>query len=73
KAERSERAREKKRTKKTTDGWPVHSLHSLFTELATRCRNTCRAGQGKTLLRFQQLTETTPFQTHLFELLEIKP
>ena len=73
KAEPSERARQKKGTKKTTDGWPVHSLHSLLTELATRCRNTCRAGQGKTLLRFQQVTEATPFQAHIFELLEIKP
>lgn len=73
KAEPSERAREKKRVKKTADGWPVHSLHSLLAELATRCRNTCRAGQGKTLLRFEQLTEPTPFQRHVFELLELKP
>ena len=72
KAEPSERAREKKRTKKTADGWPVHSLHSLLAELATRCKNTCRTGEGKTLIRFEQLTEPTPFQRHVFELLELK-
>lgn len=73
KAEPSERARDKKRTKKTPSGWPVHSLRTLLTDLATRCRNTCRTGQGNTLLRFEQLTEPTPFQAHVFELLELKP
>ena len=73
KAEASESARAKKRTKKTTDGWPVHSLASLLTELATRCKNTCRAGEGKTEIRFNQLTELTPFQAHVFDLLGIRP
>ena len=69
KAEPSESAREKKRTKKTTEGWPVHSLSTLLTDLATRCKNTCRAGEGKTAIRFEQLTEVTPFQEHVFGLL----
>lgn len=73
KAEPSESAREKKRTKKTADGWPVHSLHTLLNELATRCKNTCRTGEGKTQLRFELLTEATPFQTHIFGLLERGP
>jgi len=73
KAEPSERARAKKRTKKTPDGWPLHSLGTLLTELATRCKNTCRAGEGKTAIRFDQLTELTPFQMHVFGLLGIKP
>ena len=73
KAEPSESVRAKKRTKKTPDGWPVHSLRTLLNELGTRCRNTCRTGQGKTLLRFEMLTEPTPFQAHVFELLGIKP
>jgi transposase len=70
KAEPSASARAKKRTKKTTDGWPVHSLHTLMTELSTRCRNTCRSGEGKTAIHFEQLTEATPFQEHVFNLLD---
>ena len=73
KAEPSQSARAKKRTKTTVDGWPVHSLDSLLTDLATRCKNTCRTGEGKTEIHFDQLTELTPFQAHVFELLGIKP
>ena len=72
-AEASEAAREKKRTKTTGEGWPVHSLRTLLEELGTRCRNTCRTGEGKTEIRFEQLTEATPFQKHVFNLLKIKP
>ena len=73
KAKPSESARAKKRTKETSDGWPVHSLHTIFEELGTRCKNKCRAGEGKASVRFEQLTEVTPFQQHVFGLLELKP
>ena len=73
KAEASENVRQKKRTKKTDDGWPVHSLRTLLNELGTRCKNTCRAGEGKTVIRFKQLTELNPFQQHVFDLLKVKP
>ena len=73
KAEASQSVREKKRAKKTIDGWPVHSLTTLLSELGTRCKNTCRAGEGKQSLRFEQLTETSPFQQHVFDLLQLKP
>ena len=73
KAEPSQSAREKKRRKQTDDGWPVHSLTTLLSELGTRCKNTCRAGEGKNTLHFQQLTEATPFQQHIFGLLGLKP
>ncbi|MCK5805580.1 MAG: IS1634 family transposase [Lentisphaeria bacterium] len=72
KAEASEDVRQKKGTKKTADGWPVHSLRTLLNDLGTRCKNTCRAGKGKQALRFEQLTETSPFQQHVFDLLELK-
>jgi transposase len=71
KAEPSQSVKVKKRTKTTTDGWPVHSLGSLLNDLATRCRNTCRSGDGTATIRFDQLTEPTPFQRHVFELLKI--
>ena len=73
KAEPSQSARDKKRGKQTGDGWPVHSLRTLLSELGTRCKNTCRAGEGKNTLHFQQLTEATPFQQQVFGLLGLKP
>ena len=73
KAAPSESARRKKRTKKTDDGWPVHSLRTLLCEMGTRCKNTCRAGEGKNAIHFEQLTELSAFQRHVFELLEVKP
>ncbi len=72
-AEPSPGVKEKKRTKKTGAGWPVHSLRTLLNEMATRTRNTCRAGEGRNALRFEQITETTPFQQHVFDLLDIRP
>ena len=73
KAEPSQSARAKKRTNTTDDGWPVHSLRTLLSELGTRCKNTCRAGDGQNVLRFEQLTETSPFQQHVFSLLGLTP
>jgi len=71
KAEPSQTAKAKKLTKETPEGWPVHSFDTLLRNLATRCRNTCRTGEGKTMIQFDQLTELTPFQTHVFKLLEL--
>ena len=62
-AEPSASARAKKGTKTTDDGWPVQSLRTLLSALGTRCKNTCRAGTGKNVLRFEQLTESSPFPT----------
>ena len=73
KAQSSQSAKAKKRTKTTPEGWPVHSLDSLLKDLATRCRNTCRTGDGNATIRFDQLTELTPFQAHVFDLLGIDP
>lgn len=73
KAEPSEGARKKKHTKTTPNRWPVHSLRTLLAELGTRCKNICRTGEGKNAIRFEQLTQPTPFQEHIFGLLELKP
>jgi hypothetical protein len=72
KAAPSQSAREKKAAKKTDDGWPVHSVRTILTELGTRCKNTCRTGEGKNVIRFEQLTEASPFHQHVLGLLEIK-
>ena len=73
KAKPSQSARAKKRSKTTPDGWPVHSFSSLLTDLATRCKNRCRTGEAKTEIHFEQVTEATPFQEHVVNLLGIKP
>jgi len=72
KAQPSQTAKQKKRTKHTVDGWPVHSFQSLMDELATRCKNTCRVGEGKEVMHFTTLTEPTDFQRHVLDLLELK-
>ena len=73
KAEPSTTVKAKKAAKQTVDGWPVHSYQSLMRELATRCKNQCRAGNGKTAAHFTTLTEPTDFQRHVFALLGVKP
>lgn len=72
KAEPSASLQKKKCEKTTPEGWPVHSFATLLADLSTRCRSTCRTGQNKTTLRFDQLTEPTAFQKHVFTLLGIK-
>lgn len=73
KAQPSETALEKKRTKTTADGWQVHSFATVLAEMGTRCRNACRSGEGKNAIRFGQITEPTPYQQHIFKLLGLKP
>lgn len=41
-AKRSDKADEKRRTKRLEDGSPVHSLRTLFDDLSTIVRNLCR-------------------------------
>ncbi len=72
KAQPSQTVQRKKQTKQTPDGWPVHSFQTLMNELTTRCKNTCRIGQGKDAARFTTLTEPTDFQRHVFSLLGLR-
>ncbi|HUW61054.1 MAG TPA: IS1634 family transposase [Candidatus Bathyarchaeia archaeon] len=72
KAQPGEAVQQKKRTKQTSGGRPVHSLQTLMDELATRCKNTCRVGEDKTSAQFTTVTELTPFQRHVFGLLGLK-
>ena len=56
KAHPSQSVRRKKQEKTDPNGWPIQDFASLLDNLATRCRNTCRTGEGRTVLRFEQLT-----------------
>ena len=72
-AQPSPSAKEKKASRKTPDGFPVHSLSSLLKEMATRCKNWCRFGKAADTPPITQLTEPTPFQEKVYELLEAYP
>lgn len=65
----SENAKQKKRDKTTSEGWPLHSFRSLIGHMATRCRNLCSSGAGKTRLQFNRETDPTPLQKHVSKLL----
>ena len=73
KAAPSDGVKKKKASGITADGWPVHSFQTLMKYLGTRCRNTCRAVNDKHHATFYQLTEPTPLQAHVFQLLGLKP
>ena len=63
----------KRNARHTGDGWPVHSLHTLLQELGTRNKNICRVNaqedKGAFPFHFEDITEPTPFQQHVFDLL----
>jgi transposase len=66
KAIRSAEAEQKARTKRTTNGQPAHSYHTLLTELGTQTRNRTRlAGRTDT---FEKLTQPTEIQAHALRL-----
>ena len=71
-AQRSLRAIRKTTTKKTPQGAPVHSFHTLLSDLATVAKNRIKP---KTLSTepFDRITSPTPLQQRAFDLLEASP
>jgi transposase len=72
KVEPNRETQRKKQTRISAEGYPVHSFDSLLADLGTRCRNVCRAGEGKDVIRFTTITEPTDFQRNVFRLLGVK-
>ena len=72
-AKPTERSRHKKASRRTDDGWPLHSLDTLLGELATRCRNTCRVPADPSAPALSVLTEPTPIQRRAARLIETFP
>ena len=66
-AERSAHAHQKVQTKRTEDGFPVHSLDTLLKDLATLSKNRMRFGRST----FDQVTAPTALQRRAFELLQV--
>jgi Transposase DDE domain len=69
-AQRSPRAKAKAATKRTADGWPVHSFQTLLADLATLTQNQVRPGgaHGATL---DLLATPTALQQRAFDLLGV--
>lgn len=68
-AERSVAAKQKDRTKRTEDGYPVHSFRTLLEDLATLAKNRVRVSGND--IEFYQLTEATSVQRRAFDLLGV--
>lgn len=71
-AQRSEAARRKAARKRTDDGLPVLSFHSLLGELGTFTRNTM-ALAATPADTFPLYPQFTPLQSRTFELLHVTP
>ena len=72
-AKPSAQAKKKKLVRVTADGLPIHSFETLLADLATRCRNRCRIKSDPNGTPFTHLTQPTPLQQRVFELLELLP
>jgi transposase len=66
-AQRSPQARKKARTKRTAEGTPVHSFHTLLQDLRTIALNTVCTGSTS----FTMTTTPTPLQQRAFNLLQM--
>ena len=71
-AQRSEQAKTKDETKRTSDGLPVHSFQTLLADLATLAKNRVRT-TGTNGCEFYELTRSTDLQRRAFELLRVSP
>lgn len=66
-------AQEKKLTRQTADGFPVHSFATLMAELASRARVTYELKAEESGPSFQQVPEPTPLQAKAYALLALLP
>jgi transposase len=72
KAQRSQAAKDKDAAKTTPDGLPVHSLRTLFADLATFARLDVTTAADTNHV-FTLYTRPTPLQSRAFDLLGINP
>ncbi len=72
-AKPSASARRRKVKRLNGDRLPVHRFETLLQELGTRCRNRCRMKSAPTGVTLDQITEITPLQKRVAELLGALP
>lgn len=70
-AEPSASAQQKRKTKRTEAGHPVHSFRTLLANLGARCRVTYQVGAGTPPATYQQVPEPTPLQAEALQLLNL--
>jgi transposase len=70
-ARASESVRQKKKTRATPGGLPVHSFRSLMAHLGTRCRNTCVVTGDPKETTFHQVTEADAVQAEALRRLKM--
>ncbi len=70
-AQRSESAKRKDATQRTSDDYPVQSFHDILQDLGTLCRNQIRIPEFDSEL--DKLTLATPYQQHVLDLLGVTP
>lgn len=71
--EASEAAKAKKASRRTKDGFVVHSFATLLSELSCRAKNTCRMISDTGGPVFSQITKPTTLQAKALELLGLFP
>jgi hypothetical protein len=69
-AARSAAARQKDLTRRTTDGYPVHSFRTLLDDLSSIVRNTCRMRTDEDAPTFAVVTTPTEDQRRALDLLK---
>ena len=72
KAPRSERAKAKDAGKRSADGEPVHSFHTLIADLGTLCLNEVAAVANPNYM-LTMATRATPLQQKALDLLGVSP
>ena len=72
-AKPSPAARRKKSHRQSDDGLLVHSFETLLAELGTRCRHRCRLNADPKAPTVERVTEPTPIQGRVLELIEAFP
>ena len=69
-AERSAKAKAKVARRHHEDATPIHSFHTLLTELATIVRNTCRTLAEEDAPTFTATTQSNPLQRQALDLID---
>ena len=70
-AEVSPSAKDKAKHKRTADGWPMHSLHTLLDDLATISKNRVALNMSGAE-PFELITRPTALQEHIIKLLGVR-
>ena len=72
-AKPSESAKKKKADRKTPEGFPIHDLGTLLAEMGTLCKNWCRFDVHPDAPLIPQMTEPTPQQDRIMNLVNAYP